>query len=262
MPNAPYHEFAEKWKTKIEVDYFTEFLKTWIAFNAWYKMTYQSLTRDRDAINEIKNAPNSFRNRIMVLLANSQNDENIRFKNHIGLLHRELERKHIHNNNERISCERIKIGNNPNTFSDGNRNGLYYRVERTYNGSALRSVDSTISKNSNSFFTHTQTIYDFEPIKSLPLFISLSATQKTNLEYFYGEIDPKRPVNLISRTVTEMKMGEYHFIEATDTIAKALIELLYLIRNSLFHGSIIPDRETNKIYEQAYQILKLLVQDL
>ena len=32
-----YTENAEKWKVLADIDYITQFVKAWIAFNAWYK---------------------------------------------------------------------------------------------------------------------------------------------------------------------------------------------------------------------------------
>lgn len=57
-------------------------------------------------------------------------------------------------------------------------------------------------------------------------------------------------------------MGNFHFINDLDKLCKGIIEILYKLRNVLFHGEIIPDNDTNKVYEPAYQILYTLIQAL
>jgi hypothetical protein len=57
-------------------------------------------------------------------------------------------------------------------------------------------------------------------------------------------------------------MGNFHFIQDTDKLCKGIIEIIYNLRNVLFHGEIIPDSDTNKVYEPAYQILHTLIQSL
>ncbi len=95
MPSL-YTENSEKWKSLASIDYFTQFVKAWIPFNAWYKNYYPDLKTDREAINEVKAHPNSFRNRLFRLLDN-QDNESVAFKSRISELHLELERNHIYN---------------------------------------------------------------------------------------------------------------------------------------------------------------------
>lgn len=65
--SSPYTEHAEKWKALADIDYFTQFIKAWIPFNAWYMTYYPNLTTDRQAINEIKSTSNKFRDRLIAL---------------------------------------------------------------------------------------------------------------------------------------------------------------------------------------------------
>ena len=57
-------------------------------------------------------------------------------------------------------------------------------------------------------------------------------------------------------------MGNIHFINDQEKLCKGIIEILYKLRNVLFHGEIIPDFDTNKVYEPAYHILYTLIQAL
>jgi hypothetical protein len=49
---------TSKWKALSEIDYFSLFMKNWLAFNSWYKGQYQDLKTDRLCINEVKNTSN------------------------------------------------------------------------------------------------------------------------------------------------------------------------------------------------------------
>jgi hypothetical protein len=71
------------------------------------------------------------------------------------------------------------------------------------------------------------------------------------------------PVDLLTDDEDNcIEMGQFRFVEDEETVAKGIIEIIYLLRNSLFHGTIVPDRETNKVYEPAYHVLHSLVQVL
>jgi hypothetical protein len=45
-------------------------------------------------------------------------------------------------------------------------------------------------------------------------------------------------------------------------VAKALIEILYQLRNILFHGELDPTEDVQPVYENAYQIMRMLVSKL
>jgi len=57
-------------------------------------------------------------------------------------------------------------------------------------------------------------------------------------------------------------MRNLYFINDSEQLCKGIIEILYKLRNTLFHGEIVPDSDTNKVYEPAYQILYTLIQAL
>ena len=42
------------WYKYSQIEYFTPFMKLWLAFNSWYKQFIHNVRTDRDAINEIK----------------------------------------------------------------------------------------------------------------------------------------------------------------------------------------------------------------
>lgn len=157
MPSL-YTENSEKWKTLASIDYFTQFVKAWIPFNAWYKNYYPSLKTDREAINEIKAHPNSFRNKLVSLL-NNQGNDSVAFKSRVAELHLELERKHIFNKSDRINFENIVIESNPKKQNNFTRQTLTYKVGRNIAGRPQQEVQiDIVCGNGNTKFSYTQPI--------------------------------------------------------------------------------------------------------
>ena len=259
-----YTENFEKWKILASIDYFAQFVKAWIPFKAWYKNYYPTLSTDRETINEIKAHPNSFRNRLVSLLNNRDND-GVAFKSRVAELHLELERKHIFNKGDRITFENIVIESNPRRQNNFFRKTLIYKVERNIPGKPQQEVQiDIVSSNGNVKFSYTQSLgFDIDDLISHYNFVRLSQTQQNNLKACYEEINPSKPINLLSQDPNNfIKMGNLHFIDSPDQLCKGIIEILYKLRNVLFHGEIIPDGDTNKVYEPAYQILYTLIQAL
>lgn len=259
-----YTENSEKWKTLASIDYFTHFVKAWIPFNAWYKNYYPQLKTDREAINEIKLHPNKFRNRFVSLLDGSSN-ESIFFKNRISELHLELERKHIYSKAIRINFESIVIEQNPQKQYFFSKRNLTYKVEREISGRAKKEVDVfIIQQNGNHKFNYTQVNgFNIHDLTSHGDYLKLSKTQRENICICYEQINTSKPINLLTHDYHDcINMGNIHFINDKETLCKGIIDILYKLRNVLFHGQIIPDRDTNKVYEPAYHILYTLIQAL
>ncbi|MEG5015286.1 MULTISPECIES: hypothetical protein [unclassified Microcoleus] len=263
MPSL-YTENSEKWKNLASIDYFTQFVKAWITFNAWYKNSYPTLKTDREAIKAIKADPNTFRNKLVSLL-NNQGNDGVAFKSRIAELHLELERKHIFNKSERINFESIVIEENPDRKKKYTRQQLTYKVERNIPGKPHKEVQiDIICRNGSVKFSYTQTNgFNVDDLISQNGFRSLSEPQQNNLKAYYEEINPSKPINLLSHERNNcIPMGNLYFVKNTDHLCKGIIEILYKLRNVLFHGEIIPDSDTNKVYEHAYQILYTLIQAL
>ena len=62
--------------------------------------------------------------------------------------------------------------------------------------------------------------------------------------------------------------GVYKFVRVAENtnpgffITASLIEVLYQLRNLLFHGQISPSPETQPLYQNAYLIMRMLIQKL
>ena len=251
MPTL-YTENSEKWRSLASIDYFTQFVKAWIPFNAWYKNYYPECQTDKRALDEIKSTRNRFRNKLTSLLR-SPSIDGAAFRLHVAELHLRLEDKPIFNRGEQINFIRISIERNPETNSNFERNRCRYTAVR---GIPHRSgeVDVNIYKQNGSVgFSYTQTNgFDVTDLLNNQDFKKLSQ-----------RINPSKPVCLISyEQGNGIEMGSVYFINDVEVLSKGIIEILYKLRNVLFHGEVIPDGEANKVYEPAYHILYTLIQSL
>ena len=187
MPSL-YTENSEKWKSLASVDYFTQFVKAWIPFNAWYKNYYPELDTDRKAITEIKtNHNNKFRSRLISLLKDRGN-EGIAFKSRIAELHVELERKHIFNKGNRITFEDISIEDNPKLKHNFTYSGCKYEVQRGI-PDRKGQIDIFIYGRKGSItFQHTQISgFDVNDLTDSPPFLKLSLIQQGFLKQHSGQ---------------------------------------------------------------------------
>jgi hypothetical protein len=54
-------------------------------------------------------------------------------------------------------------------------------------------------------------------------------------------------------------MDSYRFVDDAPAIFAGLVDVLYGMRNLLFHGSLVPDSQANRTYEPAYHLLRHLI---
>ena len=73
----------------IKVDYFSAFLKAWIAFNSWYNNAQIAGGIDRERINNILSKDNRFK-RYMSNLLIEENTEGISYRDNVAMLHSSL----------------------------------------------------------------------------------------------------------------------------------------------------------------------------
>lgn len=76
------------WFKYSQIEYFTPFMKLWLAFNSWYKQFHPNLNTDREAINLLKNdgpVKNSFVN-----LIDSNSDDGKEIRTGLAILVNEI----------------------------------------------------------------------------------------------------------------------------------------------------------------------------
>ncbi len=260
MPNY-YVENAEIWKSLSNIDYFTYFVKAWIPFNAWYRNNYPALESDAEIMQQIKTQHNSVRNRIVSLITNPETyNESKVFKANLAELHYQLERNHVHNRGVRISFANIVVDDNPHTSETRTYRRFTYKVEiDTGNRKKVSSIiidpksQTRLNINQTSGYNPDE-IIDDNQYKVLP------PECKRILKACYEEVNPKKAVSLLAQEASNsIKIGNYNFVNDSELIAKSIVTVIYSLRNSLFHGQLVPDKNTQLVYEPAYHLLRMLV---
>ena len=209
------------YKIDIEIDYFSAFIKAWIAFNSWYRTKYND-KQDIKIIEKIKSQNNEFKNYINSLL-DSLSDESIKFKENIGNLHRALTNAAIMTRERsskviQISFANIAMVNTKNNCDETYRMSRYILM-RTNN-----SIESKIvNKNNvnNVEFQLLQESYNEIELENNSDFKRLSDEKKFQLKYFYGEINPYTIESVLKKSVSDRDKNIFlniHFIDNNEKI--------------------------------------------
>ena len=257
---AMYTDNIEKWKSLSDIDYFTYFVKSWISFNAWYKNSYPNLKTDREAINEIKSSPQClFRKRFLSLL-NGNNEDSSYFKNNLAHFHYCLLNNHIVYGGDRLYFEEfmVELDKRNLTQNYSNRN-ISYHVHIELERVGIKRVTATVKNSSKTLLCYTHNEYDLAHFNCDKGFKYLSDSQKRKINGIFEEANPRKKISLLTKSEPYLKIGEYQFVDNEDLIYKATLEIIYNLRNALFHGEIAPDKDTNKVYEAAYRVMRQLV---
>lgn len=255
----------DEWKALADIDYLGAFVRAYIPFNAWMNISYPTLDTDRAKINEIKKNPNTFRNKICALL-DANNQEGSRFRSMLGELHDLLENNHIHNQDKRITFTSVTIGKNTQNVSEDSWRGIGFRVQ--YGNGATTETFSLIKKrDGSSIFNLRQFNYNIDELQTNADFLAQKNEYKNHLLNCYRNVEPFIQKNFtvgfnISDANSYIECGNYKFIREPENIAKGIIEIIYNLRNSLFHGELVPNKEANQVYGAAYRILYMLIQSL
>ena len=256
----------DEWRALADIDYFGMFVKAYIPFNAWMNVTYPTLPLDRAKINAVKKDTNPFRDKIYSFL-DADTQEGANFRNAIGELHYLLENHYIHNQDRRITFTDIVLGKNPDNIKEDSYRGIGFRVQYG-NGSGSTETHSLVKrKNGRAIFTKVQEDYNLSELKACPDYTALKEEYKKRLVKCYELVTPDLTQNLLAGFDVNdpsryYEIGQFKFIKDRESIAKGLIEILYNMRNSLFHGELIPNKAVNKIYGAAYKILRELIEAL
>lgn len=254
----------DEWKTLADLDYFSAFVKAYIPFNAWMNVSYATLNTDREKINEVKKNSNPFRDKICALL-NAGSQEGSHFRGLLGELHDMLEKHYIHNQDKRITFTNITLGRNPENVGECSRFGIGFRVQYGNGSANSTNTHSLIKKRDGSaIFNFNQSTYNIDELKANSSFVNLSTDYQNLLLDCYKKVEPYIQINftLIPTGALFFECGDYRFVKESENLAKGLIEIIYNLRCSLFHGEIVPNKEANQVYGAAYRILYTLIQSL
>lgn len=249
-------ENRDQWLRMAEVDYLGHFVKAWLAFNAWYRSAYNSHS-DRAIIDEIKWHPNQIGNKLRPLLINISED-GAQFRAEIGLLHHRLENYELYcgkgTEKERITLTNIYLKENPLVTQSGLNRGYSFLVERMPN----KQVRTEARKRKGEIiFDCFQARFDLPDLEANPGFKNgLTVNMQAFLRQLYRKISPRLVEDLTSGTEREIKCGAHEFRCGRDSLFAGMVEAIYLMRCTLFHGELTPTKEATACYEPAYRLVR------
>lgn len=252
-------ENRDRWMSLSEIDYLGQFVKAWLAFNAWYRSAY-SETRDREIINEFKWQPNTVLNKLRPLLINGTEDAQ-QFRADIGLLHHRLENYELHCGKgiekQRITLTNIYLRENPPVTKIGSHWGYTLVVERQANKHVRTE---TKDRKGIVILSHVQSRFDLSDLETQPNFKSLSPNIQSFLRQLYQQVAPQWFANLLQGSEPPIECGAHKFCCGRDALFAGVAECLYLMRCTLFHGELVPSREAIGCYEPAYRLIRKFIE--
>lgn len=260
---SKYTENAEKWLQLSEIDFFTHFVKSWIPFNAWYRTNYPDAGNDRTAINQIKVGSNRFKDGFRRLIQNS-NLESKDFNNNLAQLHYYLENALLSSGDSQISFTKILEIDKSNLLrTETYRKYQYYiNIELEDRSAKVKCVQVTVKNATSTSLNYRHNSFDAEHL-NIQANTKLTVAQKEYLIPLFNQCNPRKINSLIVGEHEEyMKIGEYCFKKDEGRLFSALVEILYSLRNGLFHGEIVPDKHSSKVYKYAYEVLKNLLDQI
>ena len=283
MARTPTVTAIEKWVDKSEIDYMTYFIKTWIPFNAWYNRNYPSGS-DRQTIQEIKrDSSNNFNRAIADLLEDRVGaQEGGEFRGYIGSLHKHLEAlqiRYFYRPNEEDTLSFIKCLKSTNseyviTKSYGSITYYLKRLDSNTFG-AVSEVKITIKNRAGrTTFNYSHNEYDVEHAKAEMASSSVNYNQIKQAISYLERLEPIKVKSALQSNLNSSESNHYYncgtylFVRNPDSTDQncqttaALIEVLYQLRNLLFHGQVDPTPEMQPVYQNAYLIMRMLIPKL
>lgn len=239
----------------IKVDYFSAFMKAWIAFNAWYESGEIEGRTDKEKIDYISTKTNRFRTYMNNLLI-EQTVEGAPYRENVAQLHASLLGAAITTQEfvgirQAISFSEIAV-KNQNNLSCIEHYKSRYKCLRS-SGKLVTTIVKT--QNDIEIFKFEQDEYDAEALKQQASFAALTDTQKSKCLEMYKLLSPYIMESVLDSSETAVKMGAYSFVNDVDKISGAIIKILYSLRCALAHGDIAPDVQSNSVYRYAYEVL-------
>jgi hypothetical protein len=261
------------WRESAHIDWFSHFIKAWIPFNAWMTNTFGDL-KDSELLDNVKGGHNVVYNRIVPMLTwrpaqaqgmqggwQDQSQEAEEFRIKIEQLHRLLQNCLVEGRKGRVSFETVDIGYNAHADEQVTHRTRQLRCRRNHPTSGQVTLEMSATQ-TRAAFTLTQIGYSRRALEDEPSFQELNTEYRTTFLAMYEAIAPRKVISVLaphgSRDV--LPIGNIQFIPDTTKVFSALVDVIYNLRNALFHGSITPTELHNAIYEPAYHIVMRLVQ--
>jgi hypothetical protein len=238
----------EIYRKLIDIDYYVYFTKAYFAFNAYLKAKYPEYN-DREKIEKVK------QNTIIKTKFINLLNEGKHFKDDLSSLSVALHNAQIKNQEEFILFTKVKINQHE---------------ERELFNNTFNRVRYFIKSLNGEKFTFTVNGYNSQPFKYEELETklsesSLSQTQKDKVKLEIEQYIASYSVNLqldINKLPNIDSLDTEEKNQIIDRLYKGFIEIIYLLRNSLFHSEVEPNSDVMKVYKFAYFILRKILHEI
>ena len=270
MPNLK--DNLKQWRDSARIDWFSQFIKAWIPFNAWMTDTFSDLS-DHDLLDNVKKRSNVVYNRIVPILTWSQaqaqgaqggwqdlSPDAERFRLNIEQLHGLLQSCLVIGRKGRVSFETVDIGHNAHVDEQRKKGKRNFRVRRDHPAKGQVMLEMSATK-TTAGFNFTQPMHDRKTLEDEPTFRVLHAEYRGIFLAMHDSVAPRKVISVIAPHGSQdvLQFGTTKFIQDPEKVFSAVVVVTYNLRNALFHGSITPNEQHNEIYEPAYHIVMRFV---
>lgn len=262
-----------QWRDSAQIDWFSQFIKAWIPFNAWMTDTYGDLS-DKELLDHVKGSSNVVRNRIVPMLTwrpgavrgaiggwQDSSPEAEAFRLEIESLHRLLQACVVEGRKGRVSFETVDIGYNSKKIDTLVKWTRTFQVRRDHPATGEVTLEMSQPKTTTSAFILTQPKHERRLLEDDASFQALKVEQRSTFLVLHTAVAPRRIASVLAaHDATDiLKFGETSFVSDPEKVFSAVVDVCYSLRNALFHGSITPNEQHNAIYEPAYHIVMRFV---
>lgn len=247
----------------VNIDYFSAFIKAWIAFNSWYRSTYDAFSSDNALMDKIKSEHNTFRTSIINLFS-ADGQEGMAFRENVGKLHIALESSAI------LSQERTKdrVPISFNSIAVVNPNNKVTGIKVWYTEISIERTRTSVNtkikrtKSGEIIFDFTQERFDIDELSINPKFTSLHIDCQRKCIEQYRSVSPYLLESILTNTMPCVDCSGVKFVDDTTKVSRGIIDVLYLLRCSLMHGDIEPNGLAMNVYKYAYYVLSAVLKKL
>lgn len=238
--------YFDDYKKQMEIDYYIYFSKAYFAFNHYLKRQFSHYNDDRARINEAKKRSDLSKKFTKLL----EKDTGA-FARNLLHLHQALSSDSICNNGVAINFKNVEINSYyEHDLMKEKHKKIHYFVKMHNNGKFTiscggKNFTCTYEELEQELKSEIQNPYQESRIKSV-------IDQEI---YSY--------VKDIGKIIIRLEKSKTMENEECIDLYKGFIEIVYMLRNALFHSEINPsNKETKEAYEKAYFLLRDFIEEL
>jgi len=241
------HKF-KRYKDSIDIDYYVYFTKAYFAFNAYLKAQYPN-NNDRERINNIKDC-DVIKSKFATLIRSGKH-----FSDDLKSLKNSLEVALIKNQDVFILFSKVMVYNHRAKILFNNTyNTIQYDV-RAIDGEKF--TFNVNGENPNPF--------KFEELEDVLSNTNLTIPQQNKVKDTINGFVSSYSIDLTPELSKLESFDELTVPEQFEVIKKlyrGYIEILYSLRNSLFHSEVAPNKEVMNVYKYAYFITRKIIHSM